>query len=886
MKISKGGQPAFQLSPVAVGCAVFLALAGAQASAQTQAADGVQAAPVNTVTVTGIRRSIEDAIAVKRDATSIVETISAEDIGKLPDISIAESLARLPGLSAQRVNGQAQQISIRGTSGDLSTALLNGREQVSTSANRTVEYDQYPSELINAVTVYKTSDAALVGQGLSGTVNLQTIKPLSLRERVVTLNVRGEKNSQGKLSTGSKDKGSRISASYVDQFLGRTLGVAVGYARADKPNESKQFETWDWVDNTSSVPGKTVKVPKGIKSLAQTGNQVRDGLMGVVEWHPIREFTSTIDAYHSRFKLDEDRRGMEVQLTDDGNVSFTPGTINGNGVMTAGTANNVNPVVRNNHYRQNDTLTAYGWNNKYIAGDWTFVADLSHSQADHKEELDEINTGLAARQTMTFDYANGTIPNIGLTGMYDNPALLAIGGQYGDGYVNAPHLKDKLNSFRLSAEYRFDSKLFNSVEFGVNASKRDKQKQHLETGFTKLGTGAIAAGAVNGSQSLYALPDTLSWDIPAVLAQNFGPYTPAVLVPWGATKNWTITEKVQTGYAKLNIDTELMSMPLRGNVGIQAVHTDQSSTAKTLRAWPFADLVPLTDGKKYNDYLPSINLIWSLPEQQIIRFGANKTLARPRLDELNASREVGLTHQSTGTPYGNGGNAQLDPWRANAVDLSWEKYFGNKGYVQVAGFYKDLKSYIYTVTEPRDFSEYQLQGATSNIGTMTQPKNGNGGKLQGLELAASVPLDMFTPVLSGFGITANAAFTTSEISIKNQSFGDMSIPLPGLSKRVFNVTAYYENDGFSARIAQRYRSDYVAEIGGVGGATELTFTKPDRVVDLQLGYDFKQVKGLSVLFQVNNLTDTAFQTYSGSTDRPRGYTKYGRQMLFGFNYKL
>lgn len=887
MKISKGPHaPAFHLNPVAVGCAVFLALAGAQASAQTQAADTAQAAPVATVTVTGIRRSIEDAIAVKRDATSIVETISAEDIGKLPDISIAESLARLPGLSAQRVNGQAQQISIRGTSGDLSTALLNGREQVSTSANRTVEYDQYPSELINAVTVYKTSDAALVGQGLSGTVDLKTIKPLSLRERVITLNVRGEKNSQGKISAGAKDTGSRISASYVDQFLNRTLGVAVGYARADKPNESRQFETWDWVDNTSAVPGKTVKVPKGIKSLAQTGNQVRDGLMGVVEWHPIREFTSTVDAYHSRFKLNEDRRGMEVQLTDDNNVSFTPTTVNANGIMTAGTANNVNPVVRNNHYRQNDTLTAYGWNNKYIAGDWTFVADLSHSQADHKEELDEINTGLASRQTMTFDYANGTVPNIGLTGVYNDPALLTIGGQYGDGYVNAPHLKDKLNSFRVSAEYRFDSKLFNGVEVGFNSSKRDKEKHHLETGFTKLGTGAIAAGAVNGSQSLYALPDTLSWDIPTVLSQNFAPYTPAVLVPWGATKNWSITEKVQTGYAKLNIDTELMAMPLRGNVGIQAVHTDQSSTAQTLRAWPFADLVPLTDGKKYNDYLPSLNLIWSLPEQQIVRFGANKTLARPRLDELNASREVGLTHQSTGTPYGNGGNAQLDPWRANAVDLSWEKYFGNKGYVQVAGFYKDLKSYIYTVTEPRDFSEYNLQGATSNIGTMTQPKNGKGGKLEGLELAASVPLDLFTPVLSGFGVTANAAFTTSEISIKNQSFGNMSIPLPGLSKRVFNVTAYYEDNGFSARIAQRYRSDYVAEIGGVGGATELTFTKPDRVVDLQLGYDFKEIKGLSVLFQVNNLTDTAFQTYSGSTDRPRGYTKYGRQMLFGFNYKL
>ena len=116
---------AFQLSPVAAGCAVFMALASQGAQAQTS---GVQAGDaVNTVTVTGIRRAIENSIAVKRDATSIVEAISAEDIGKLPDISIAESLARLPGLSAQRVNGQAQQIRIRGTSGDLSTALLNGR---------------------------------------------------------------------------------------------------------------------------------------------------------------------------------------------------------------------------------------------------------------------------------------------------------------------------------------------------------------------------------------------------------------------------------------------------------------------------------------------------------------------------------------------------------------------------------------------------------------------------------------------------------------------------------------------------------------------------------------------------------------------------------------
>ncbi|RYE68087.1 MAG: TonB-dependent receptor, partial [Oxalobacteraceae bacterium] len=472
------------------------------------------------------------------------------------------------------------------------------------------------------------------------------------------------------------------------------------------------------------------------------------------------------------------------------------------------------------------------------------------------------------------------------SGTYDDPSQIAIGGQFGEGYVNAPNMIDKMTSFRTSIERKFDNAYFNSLELGFNYSKREKEKAHLETGFSKIGNGTFGANVLNDSQALYGLQNSLSWDIDGVLANNFGPFTPAVLVPWGATKNWTIEEKVKTGYAKLNIDTELMSMPLRGNIGMQVIETDQSSTANTLRAWPFADLVPLTDGKKYTDYLPSINLAWSLPDQQFLRFGAGKTLARAKLNQLNAALEVGLTAQTTGTPYGNGGNAQLDPWRAKQVDLSYEKYFGNKGYISAAGFYKDLSSYIYSVTVPRDFSEFNLQGALTNIGTITQPRNGEGGSLRGLEFAASTPLDMIHPMLDGFGITANASFTNSEISILDQRFGNVAIPLPGLSKRVFNFTAYYEKDGFSARISQRYRSDYVGEIGGIGGATELTYVKADKVVDLQLGYDFKQVEGLSVLFQVNNLTDTAFRSYAGTEDRPRGYAKYGRQMLFGLNYKL
>jgi hypothetical protein len=197
----RGLRAALPLSPVAAACAVLISALSAPASRRSGRSGRAADAPPTTVVVAGIRRGIEDAISVKKDATSIVESISAEDIGKLPDVSIAESIARLPGLAGQRVAGRAQVISIRGLSPDFATTLLNGREQVSTGDNRSVEFDQYPSELLSGVTVYKTPDAGLVGQGLSGTIDMQTVRPLSFSGRNISLNARGEKTRSAKSPT-------------------------------------------------------------------------------------------------------------------------------------------------------------------------------------------------------------------------------------------------------------------------------------------------------------------------------------------------------------------------------------------------------------------------------------------------------------------------------------------------------------------------------------------------------------------------------------------------------------------------------------------------------------------------------------------------------------
>jgi iron complex outermembrane receptor protein len=240
------------LLSVALASATMMLAAGAQAQTaeeqaqQPSAQQQDKAKTLDTVVVTGIRRGIENAIETKQANSSIVEAISAEDVGKLPDTSIADSIARLPGLTAQRFGGRPQEINIRGFSGDFSTTTLNGREQVSTGDNRGVEFDQYPSELLDSAVVYKTPDAQLIGQGLSGTVDLQTVSPLSFADRTIAVNVRGDMNRLN----GNDEHGNRFSLSYIDQFADHTIGLALGYARLNNPVQGTQFEAWGYDNGT------------------------------------------------------------------------------------------------------------------------------------------------------------------------------------------------------------------------------------------------------------------------------------------------------------------------------------------------------------------------------------------------------------------------------------------------------------------------------------------------------------------------------------------------------------------------------------------------------------------------------------------------------------
>jgi len=912
----------FRLSPVAAGAAVMVVAMGAQAQPAAPA-DATQ-----TITVTGIRRGIENAINVKKNADGIVEAVSAEDIGKLPDVSIAESIARLPGLSAQRVAGRAQVISVRGLSPDFATTLLNGRELVSTGDNRSVEFDQYPSELLSGVTVFKTPYANLVGQGLSGTLDMQTVRPLNFGNRVVSLNARLSRNSLGSAANADAN-GNRFSFSYIDQFADRTFGVAIGFAHQDTPVQENQvglYEPWK-SDARPGLPAGTFATD-GIKALRRTGYTKRDGLMGTIEYRPSKEWTSTLDLFYSKAKQEDTANQWEMNTQYNGNFpcdnnggpvcQYSNVTVNGNNTFTGGTLSGVYPLVRGMYNKRDDEIKAIGWNNKFKLAGVQFNADVNYSKADRDELSLENNSQLTPApqyDTVTLNYRSNGFSTMVPTLDYSDPANLQLRNTiYGSGYGKVPKVQDELTGFKLAATFPAPSAIgfVSDVELGVNYADRKKKKQQPEGAIffnTDPAKGPIQGDTTIGSDLQYGLVSLgfagigkiPSWNVPAAVGRYMTFEPSSTAAGYLIAKAWNVFEKTTTAYAQANIDTDVGGINMRGNLGIQLLRTDQSSKANYFdNSAPVGSQVkPIEDGKTLTDILPSLNLAFALGNDQTVRFAAARQVARPRVDQLRAAIDFGID-TATGRPGASGGNPRLDPWRANALDISYEKYFGSKAYVAAAAFYKDLKSYIYTQSvDNYDFTNF-VAGyvpqpglpAAQTTGTFTAPQNGKGGKLQGVELSASLPFDLLTPALKGFGIVASASFNNSNVKIRDpessSSVGGGDIDLPGLSKRVYNLTAYYERGGFEARISQRKRSDFIGEIGNFAGNRTLRYVVGEDIVDAQVGYTFNEgsLKGLGLLFQVNNLTNAAYQTYAQEKDRPLEYIKWGRSYLFGANYKF
>ena len=869
------------------------AAVGADASGQADAGG-------EDIVVTGFRAALENAVAEKKNQDMVIESVSAEDIGKLPDASIAESIARLPGITSQRVNGRSNQISIRGFSPDFSTTLLNGREQTSTGDNRAVEYDQYPSEVVNQVLVYKTADASLVGQGLSGTVDLRTIRPLEYGRRVVAVGARGTYADAGKLNDGSKDMGYRVSGTYVDQFLNNTLGVALSAAYLNEPYQIQEFNSWGYATTAAgdSVIG-------GSKSYVTSTTLKRLGLQGTVEWKPVSQLTVTLDGFYSDFSDEQIKRGVELPLGygANGTSLLTNATVS-NGLVTSGTFGGVEGVVRNDSFTRKAKLYSFGYNAKYKGDDgWNAMLDVSMSRTDRREIVLEsysgtgFGAGVGATDTIGFVTGNtGTTFSPSLD--YSDPNLIQLTDPLGwggttrqAGYYNDRNIVDDIKQYRLEVEKEITEGPVSSVRFGLNYTNRYKKLIPTQD-FLTLSSGATQQVIPNQylksstDVSYLGIGPILSYDPSELLAG--GVYT---LLPNNTndvvSSGFRVDEDVMTGYLQGNIRQSVGAAELTGNFGLQVVSTEQKSSGLVYDGAAFN---MLTRGVDYLDVLPSINLSLRLPTDWVFRAAAARQMQRPRMDDMRVANGYGYD-VARQIVVGGGGNPFLRPIRSNSYDVTIEKYFGNTGYLSLQGFYKDLKSFVYNLEVDYDFTGYPLSNApvgvvVPTLGRNTIPINGAGGSIYGGELAGTLQLGKLISALDGFGLTGGGSYTKTEIV---PTPGGASEDIPGYSKWVANGTAFFEKWGLNVRGSVRYRSTFIGELSGFGAARTRRRAIDETIVDGQIGYDFKNgmFNGLSLYIQGQNLTNTPFVTINGDQrSQVIDYQKYGRRFLAGFNYKF
>ncbi len=933
---------AFAVTSTATGCAILLLAAAGAVNAQTapQSAAAKPADQPEEVIVTGIRKGIQDAISAKKSSSSIIEAVSAEDIGKLPDSSIAESIARLPGIAAQRVNGRAQTMSIRGLGPDFTVTTFNGREQATTNENRSVEFDQYPSELVSQVKVFKTPNAGMSYQGIAGTTDIETVHPLTFGKRAIAVTYKREKDGQSANVNGLPDSGDRGNVTYINQFADNTVGVAFGVSFNKTPYQAQTKEPWGYAGLPTPAYPAGSEIIGGDKSGIQSSYYERMAYLGVLEYKPNDQLHMTFDGYHSNFKELQTIRRMEYGLQWASGSLTTPGPFVGNR-MVSGTYTNVPFLVVENYNNDNHAkLDSLGWNTDYkFNDDWALNTDLSWS----KVKLDKLRlestggNGAGAdptfpppKETISFTTNGEGVSFLNTTNNYSNynTTFLTDPGGWGGGptragFVGHPNYNDEVKAIRLAVDRKLSTSVFNDLSFGLNYAERTKSKYEWQsmlalpggvshavvpdafrTGVTNTSFfgnpyGMIGYDAIGLFQSGYFITQDSRTDINA----NTGDRT------FDYTSTWDVTEKLTTPYVKLDIDSHVGGVAVTGNIGLQAQKVDQSANINFVNGIdPTTKAVIVTTsnrGAKYTDVLPSMNLSFKLAEDMLLRFAAAVTVARPRMDEmagganLSVTSDTGVPPTYKGQPYywsqNGGGNPQLRPWKADAFDLSFEKYFGRKGYVSAAIYYKNLKDYIYNsskitdftgVALPVDLTQTYVLANTNRIGVSTVKTNLTGGHIEGFEFTASLPGELFTSALDGFGLILSGAWNRSAVN----PTGTGDVPVPGLSSKIINSTLYFEKHGFSARVSNRYRGSFVGEIPLFDSSLSTNTVKSESILDAQVGYSFEQgtFKGLSLNLSGTNLTDAPFSLYQVGANPfdLLKYEKYGAVYALAATYKF
>ncbi|HEY4079736.1 MAG TPA: TonB-dependent receptor [Burkholderiaceae bacterium] len=865
--------------------------ANVTAQAQQPAAEAQQpaaaAADGNTqlerVEITGIRKSLESARNQKRNAAQFVDAIVADDIGKLPDRNVAESLSRVSGIQVDRGIGEGTNVSIRGLRQNV--FLFNGREIMDSTGRGGTGIDQLgtttygimalvPSELISNLEVTKLAGAEQIAGGLGGIVDIRSRLPLDGPDQLVGKVGATYDQLPGKM-------GDEFFGLISRRLDGDRLGIMASFSYDRRKLSQQGLDTFSGYRQFNDANNSPTTVRFGNQDVRATDIQEdrrKKGFNGAIQWRPSKDFELIADTFVSKLTSARDRYWIGFNPTS----GLTGATYSDNNILLSGHA--TVPVQTNTEFADVDaSVVSSALRAKYTISDTLrATAEVSggRSSSDYHQRYLRMQPNAGITSSVDFDLTQGAFGSFTINGVnLSDPTQMTQTIMFDSYFAAVTENKAARVDFKKS----FGDSWIDSAEFGARYSELDSTQNPLIADIRPVGgipasslsaylttysNPSFASGSFDGLPRSYLVPSRSAFtnchaftDFPAI-SQNAACLDAASQLT-SVAATFEIKEKFDEAYGKLNYDTTLLGKSLSGNVGLRAVRRSMTSIGNLIDSAGAA--APNTAYRTDKEFLPSAVGKFELSPETIVRLGAAKVVAFANTADLNNGLRLYAPTYANGVLVnpgtGTGGSPQLNPFKATQVDVSIEHYFGRQGVASLGLFNKDVSSYIIQ----KQIAE--TYGADTYL--VNRKVNGEGATVRGVELLLQLPFYFLPEAFQGFGTMMTYSYIDSKTPVQDAT--GRTLTFPGLSKNNVNIVGYYEQGPFSFRLALNWRDAYLVSLSA---ANTGIYTDSYTDVSATVRYDFS--KRVSLGLEANNLRNSKLRTYDGSTEGLRTNAMFGR----------
>ncbi len=864
----------------------------------------------DVIVVTGIRKSLQQAMDVKRAAKGVTDSIASEDLGKFPDLNVAESLQRVPGIAIDRSGGEGQAVTVRGLGPQFNTVLLNGRQVATDSGGREFNFDVLAADQINGATIYKSGQASLQEGGIGGTIDVSTARPFDNPGLSIAASAKGVYES---LSEEISPAASfLISNTFGDQDQ---FGVLAALSHQERKVQINRIETAGWrpgqtISNTrDGVLFENAYIPRNWDQIVDEQDRTRTNASLALQYAPSESLTLTLDGFYSKFEVDSEVTDLASWFEPDrvGNA-----TIDENGTLTTfsqdvglsgGSGDPATDFVSHTRNSRDSETIGIGFNADWdITDNFNANIDLSHSTAENdRAGRDRFNV-IGIINNYTFDGTGGT-PTVAHDG-FENGSLpdASLSRLHYNEKGNRPTDEDQITEFKADFTYTPTVEGVEEVRFGFYNQSREKSQFQIfgnQCAFCGYGTPApnelLNFRPFEAQNFFDGLIDTFyTYDGDAYVQFLADQGVP--IVPTLQNNRYKVKEDITSAYLDFTFGFDAGSIPVEINAGMR--YSDTETDVSAVQSF-IADVVPTTDltlfsnvfgpatdfseSGEYDNFLGNLNVTFDVREDMKLRFAAYESLTRPTMSELSPATNFGEPRRQNLTA--SGGNPALNPFASTNFEVSYEWYYSDDSVFSIAAFRKDIDNIIVSLTGDETFTltnrtaadgfrcagtdpscavgvdldptragfdlvanTEELNGATE-LYRVTRPRNGETASVEGIELALTHVFDL------GFGVSANATLVSSDVTIDPTSSTNFSLEGIGDS---YNLVGFYENDRLQARIAYNYRDQFLRQIdNGFNG--EPVNTEAFGQVDISASFDITDQ--YTIFFEGINITEEELRQY-------------------------